>query len=230
MIQNIKAVAFDLDGTLYPNYRLNIRLIPFFFKQWRLLTAFGKTRGIIRRRQKQFPAIFEQEFYDYQAQITANLLKKPPEIIKEKIDSLIYRGWAPFFNKIKMFPHVTGVLDELKAAGFKLGLLSDFPPHTKLENLGIPHYWDIVHCSENSGALKPSGRPFKKLSEALGCLPEQILYVGNSRPYDIEGAKQAGMKTALKTSRLRAFFSLKTRNVADFQFYDYRQLRNFVLN
>jgi hypothetical protein len=28
MQNNIEGAAFDLDGTLYPNYRLNIRLIP----------------------------------------------------------------------------------------------------------------------------------------------------------------------------------------------------------
>ena len=32
MLKNIKAVAFDIDGTLYPASSLNIRLIPYVVK------------------------------------------------------------------------------------------------------------------------------------------------------------------------------------------------------
>ena len=44
----VSAVAFDLDGTLYPNYRFYIKLVPFLVKEQRYLRAFGKARDRLR--------------------------------------------------------------------------------------------------------------------------------------------------------------------------------------
>jgi len=224
MLQGISAVGFDLDGTLYPTYRLYVRLLPFLFRHGRLLNALGKARTLIRREQEQSPASVRHDFYDHQAQITADMLRLPPEQLKEKINNLIYRGWERHFSQIKLFPHVRELLAELRAAGLKLGLLSDFPPKTKLEKLGLADCWDTVLCSEDTGAIKPAIQPFLVLAKALECPPEQMLYVGNSRRYDAGGAGRAGMKTALITRR----YTGKTK--VDFIFHDYRQLRDFVLN
>ncbi|MCL2139323.1 MAG: HAD family hydrolase [Treponema sp.] len=228
----VKAIAFDLDGTLYPNYRLNIRLTPFVLKHWRLLIAFGKAREQIRKEQEELssPAVSSPAlFYDYQAQITADLLKAPMQSIREKIDSLIYCGWERHFFKIKLFPKVKEVLDKLKTAQFKLGLLSDFPAETKINNLGLGGYWDAVVSSEKTGALKPALQPFTELSQALQCPSEQILYVGNNRRCDVFGAKRAGMKTALLVKHLAQKTHSDDQAKADFFFNDYRQLYNFVL-
>jgi putative hydrolase of the HAD superfamily len=218
------AVAFDLDGTLYPNYRLNIRLLPFLCGHWPLVAALGRARKIIRHDQELSPSAVLSDFHIHQAQLVANLLHARPEKIKEKIDRLVYRNWERHFDKIKLFPHVREVLDDLRAAGLKLGLLSDFPPFIKLKNLGLDNFWDVVLCSEDTGAIKPALQPFQKLLDALKCPPEQILYVGNSRRYDVVGARRAGMKAALRTRAHKGY------KLANFTFHDYRQLRDFVLN
>ena len=226
MSQDLDAVAFDLDGTLYPNYRLNIRLLPFLLGHWPLLVAFGRARDRIRAEQEKAPSSFSDDFYGYQARLTAEMLNAPPDKIGEKIDRLVYRGWEPLFARIKLLPHVTEVLAELKASGLKLGMLSDFPTQTKLKNLGIAGIWDAEICSEATGALKPSSRPFACLADALHCAPGRILYVGNSYRYDMVGAKRAGMKTALLVSR---GLPGRAKPAADFTFRDYRKLADFVL-
>jgi putative hydrolase of the HAD superfamily len=229
MIQGISAIAFDLDGTLYPNYRLNIRLLPFLCKHGPLLAALAKARRVIRREQEQSPSAVVPDFYEHQARIAAGLLHTPPEQVKEKIERLIYRGWEPHFFKIKLFPHVREMLAEIRAAGLKMGLLSDFPPEIKLKNLGLSACWDAVLCSERVGAIKPALRPFQELALALRCLPGQVLYVGNSRRYDVEGARRAGMKTALLSGCFSRNRLLSGATKADFTFQSYRQLRDFVL-
>jgi putative hydrolase of the HAD superfamily len=237
MLSGISAAAFDLDGTLYPNYSLNMRLLPFLFRHWKLLLAFGRARDIIRREQAQAGLALTQaappvalspapDFYERQAQLVADQLKADKEEIRERIDRLIYRGWEPFFLKIKPFPHVKEVLGEMKAAGLKLGLLSDFPPAAKLEYMGLSGFWDTALCTENTGALKPAARPFEDLAKALHCAPEQIIYVGNSSRYDVDGAKRAGMKAALLTT---GRFPVITGNRADFTFRNYRHFRNYML-
>jgi len=220
--QELDAVAFDLDGTLYPNYRFYLRLLPFIIREHKLLRAMGSARDTLRAASQ------DGRFYDLQARIMADILKDDPGKIYTKTEQLIYRGWEPLFKKVKLFPHVHETLTALKADGLKLGLLSDFPPLKKLEYLGIADYWDAVLCSEETGRLKPDPIPFRALSAALQVPPERILYVGNSIEYDIRGAKQAGFKAALVQNPL----SLRFRKVpeADFIFKDYRQLRRYVLS
>jgi putative hydrolase of the HAD superfamily len=218
------AVAFDLDGTLYPNYRLYVRLLPFLCRHWPLVAALGKARKIIRQEQELPPTSVLSDFHVHQAQLVAKLLHAPPEQIREKIDRLVYRDWERHFTAIKLFPHVREVLSGLRSAGLQMGLLSDFPPLVKLKNLGLEDCWDIVLCSEDTGTIKPALRPFMELADALKCPPAQMLYVGNSRRYDMAGAKRAGMKTALRT------LSGRSGGVVDLAFHDYRQLRDFVLN
>jgi HAD superfamily hydrolase (TIGR01549 family) len=214
------AVAFDLDGTLYPNYRLNVRLVPFILKEQRLLRAFRNAR--IRLRKSGRGA--EGDFYDEQAKITGDILGENADKVKEKIEKLIYRGWEDHFKKIRLFPHVAETLDALCKNGIKLGLLSDFPPETKLKNLGIFDCWDAIVCSEQIGYLKPDTASLLEMAKQMSFAPEQILYVGNSVPYDVAGAHKAGMKAAL-VSALPFLYDRK----ADFVFSDYRKLRDYVL-
>jgi len=53
--------------------------------------------------------------------------------------------------------------------------------------------------------------------------------VGNSRSYDVAGAKRAGMKTAWIKSVLFPGRGLKKPR-PDFVFSNYRQLYNYMLN
>jgi putative hydrolase of the HAD superfamily len=243
MRNDIEGVAYDLDGTLYPNYRFNLALIPFVVKEWPFLLAFGKARNIIRAAQekgapvlgegaasREPPAAGEPsspDFYDTQARLIAGIIKADPAPVKEKAETFIYRGWEPLFKKIKLFPAVKETLAAIRDAGLRQGILSDFPPERKLEYLGLSGYWDAVLCSERTGALKPDPRPFRELAEALDLPPERILYVGNSLRYDMRGAKRAGMKTALIS-----FFPPqgRPRGPADFVFHDYRQFLKYVLS
>lgn len=238
-MKDINGVAYDLDGTLYPNYRLNIRLIPFILGEWPFLLAFGKARNLIRAAQERAlgaaasgPAVSAAEsgleFYAAQSRLIAGFLKIDRALAQTKAETLIYRGWEKHFKKIKLYPQVKETLEVFRGTGIKQGILSDFPPERKLEYLGLAGYWDAALCSEWSGRLKPDPRPFGKLAEALELPPERILYVGNSRRYDMYGAKRAGMKTALI-----AFSPApqdRSRSFADFVFHDYRQLQNYVLS
>jgi putative hydrolase of the HAD superfamily len=244
MRNDIEGIAFDLDGTLYPTYRLNIRLVPFIIKEWRFLLAFGKARDKIRACQERElaensgrsgsgePIPGPETLYDTQARLVARILKiadqdgKGAVRVKERIETLIYRGWEPFFKKIRLFRHVRETLSAFRKRGLKLGLLSDFPPEQKLEYLGLDGFWDAVLCSERENRLKPHPLPFQSLSRAMALSPDRILYVGNSRLYDAEGAKRAGMKTAL----IRSFrFTPAAGRSADFIFQDYRQLQKYML-
>ncbi|MDR0601306.1 MAG: HAD family hydrolase, partial [Treponema sp.] len=124
MQNDIEGVAFDLDGTLYPNYQLNMRLIPFFLREGRLLAAFGRARSLMRADQERelrnppsVPSCPGGGFYDVQARIAARFLAGPDDVIRERIETLIYRGWEPIFKRIRLFPHVRETIAALRQGG-----------------------------------------------------------------------------------------------------------------
>ena len=228
--QSIKAVAFDLDGTIYPNYRLYLRLFPHLMIHLFFYGAFMEAR---RRLHSDHNNSSEQgaSFYDRQASVMAELLGKTMEQTKLKLERLVYKGWEKYFTGIKIFPRLKETLLAIKEAGFRLAVLSDLPPVQKLSLLGLEGFFDVVLSSEETGALKPSGVPFAVLSHELKLEPGEILYVGNSLRFDVEGAKSAGMKAALIR---RSIFSTghvpgRSVNAADFVFRDYRQLQDYIL-
>lgn len=221
------AIAFDLDGTLYPNSRLYIRLVPFVLKEHRLLRAMGKARTLLRKEHLPEDSLQNGDFYDIQASLMGQILGQPADEVKKRTEKLIYRGWEPHFLKVRLFPHVKETLKAFRKAGLKLGLLSDFPPETKLKNLDIHEYWDAVLGSEQSGHIKPHSAPFLELSKRLETAPKDILYVGNSISYDVNGASKAGMKTALIHSKWKKRPKI---DLSCFVFHDYRQLYDYVLS
>ncbi|MCL2007659.1 MAG: HAD family hydrolase [Treponema sp.] len=227
MAVKFKAVAFDLDGTLYPNSRFYIRLIPFVLKEQRFLRAMGRARILLRQEIGDGKI----DFYDRQAGVIGEMLGIPSPEAGKKIDALIYRGWEPLFNNVRLYSRIRETLDAFKNAGIRLGLLSDFPPEAKLKNLGLIDYWHAYLSSEETGFLKPHPAPFLELAKRMETEPADILYVGNSIPYDVEGARNAGMKAAL----IRPWWkkqSLKGlgKDFSCFVFNDYRQLSKYVIN
>lgn len=231
MKNGIEGVAFDLDGTLYPDRRLHRKIVHLVLKEWRLVAAFSKTRKIIRKEQENTQN-FPDDFYQYQADVTAKILfgenyEPLHQPLKEIIENRIYKAWETPFKAIRLFKGVKETLIALREAGYKLGLLSDFPPEKKLKYLGLSDIWDAVLCSEQCGALKPHPLSFQKLAQAMTLPPEKVLYVGNSHPYDVTGANRAGMKTAWIKPKFAP--AGRKKPAADFAFSDYRQLHNFLI-
>lgn len=218
---NFRAVAFDIDGTLYPNYRFYIRVAPFAVCHLRLMLALGRVRKELRTLSIP-PGT--GSFYREQGRLLAREMGMTPEAAIQFIEQKIYRGWEPIFARVKPYAHLKETLAALKTGGLKLGVLSDFPAVSKLSYLGLSPYWDVVLCSEEVGNLKPAPEPFQMLARHLGCEPAEILYVGNSYGYDVQGARAAGFGTAIITP------PWKRVPDAGFAFSDYRKLQKYVLN
>lgn len=215
----IDAVAFDIDGTLYPNHRVVLRLAPKVLRNFRLVTAFRKARKLIRDIE------FEGSFFDAQAALIAKFLNEDEAECKARVEALIYRCWCDVFKKIKPFKNARAVIERFRAAGLKTAAMSDFPPREKLRHLGFEGLWDAEIGSEFCGKLKPHSKPFIRVSQALNIAPERILYVGNSVAKDIVGASAVGMKTAL----IEPIPRLRGHGGALFIFRRYRELERAVL-
>lgn len=202
----IKAVGFDLDGTLYPAWLMYAVSVDIGMLHPRLLGAYGAARRALRAPDASAPQdtvdpgsekLISQAFRKRQASMIARKLGADMDGVTASIDTLIYSTIEKRFRFIRPYSGVADCLRTLHQSGLRLGLLSDLPPSQKIKLLGFSGIFDSILCSEDSGALKPDPRPFLALAADLGVEPESILYVGNKHDYDIMGARAAGMKTAL---------------------------------
>lgn len=222
MLADIKAVAFDIDGTLYPQSSLYVRLLPYIIRHLRFYIHYNRARRIMH---KTAPL---PDFYEYQARLFAETYGCSALRARAMIRAVAYDGLKPYFQRIRPFRNLLETFQKLHDEGYKIALLSDFPPAQKNETWGVLPYCDVVLGSEETGALKPSKYPFGILANALNLEPGQILYVGNSVRFDVRGANNAGMKSALIAPPLKRILCKKTKE-ADISFSSYRQFLKIVL-
>ena len=219
----IKAVAFDIDGTLYRTWKLNIRIFFHFL----LHNQFFLKYGIVRAKIRKIP--LDTTFKEAQTKMMAEKLRCSPSEAELLLTKIVYAGLSSYFYKIKPYKGAIELIKDLKAAGFKIALLSDFPPEQKGDIWGAKELCDVILGTEDTGALKPSAIPFNTMAQKLALPPEQILYVGNSHKYDVVGAKNAGMKAAWLVQPEKGILGKKSK-LADITFWKYSQLRDILLN
>lgn len=212
----IKAIAFDIDGTLYPQWKLLTTSLGFYIKNYSLVRNYWAVRHHLRDPDYMYEAEGRSGLLRHQAELVAQAQHKDPKELEELIRQKVYGDWEESFQSMRLFSGVSTLLEKLKAKGYKLAAMSDFPVDKKLGYFGLAQYWDTAITSEDSGYLKPHPEPFLYLSQQMGLPCDEILYVGNSYRNDVEGAKAVGMHAA----HLSPF--LKKGSIADFQFYSYK--------
>jgi putative hydrolase of the HAD superfamily len=212
----IKAVGFDIDGTLYPNFSMYMRSSSSFISHPMLVLHFGKIRKEIRKTE------YIGDFRETQAKLLAYSMKIPVDKAEDLMERHLYQRWVYSFKGVKPFKDVRPALLSLKRNGIKLGALSDFPVEKKLDFLGLTDLMDIAFSSEETGHLKPHSAPFTNMISKFGVGPEEILYVGNSYKYDVIGARNAGLRTAHLVKKPHP------DTLADFSFQSFLDLRDWI--
>ncbi len=214
---SVKAVAFDIDGTLYPNRSMYFHSLPFYLSHFRKVSAFSR----MRREIRDITPV--EDFETLQADLLSRDMGISREEAGRMIREVFYGKWENIFRRVKPFPGVRDVLLSFREKGLRTAALSDFPVGNKLEYFGLADCWDLVMSSNESGYLKPGREPFLELARRLELEPAEILYVGNNFEYDVMGSRGAGMKAAwIAPSWKRA------RREADFQFSRYSRLAEYV--
>jgi putative hydrolase of the HAD superfamily len=108
----------------------------------------------------------------------------------------IEQGWGVAEN-FELYEDVLPVLEELRAAGLRLGLVSNgirdltrFVAHHRLDV-------DAIVDSRTHGRVKPHPTIFQAALELLGVAPAEAVMVGDSLEEDVEGARALGLRALL---------------------------------
>lgn len=97
-------------------------------------------------------------------------------------------------RSIRPFADAVSTMTRLKQQGYQIAVCSNLsvpyaPPIQKL----FEGLVDVFVWSFEAGAVKPEPRIYQVLCEKLGCLPGEILMVGDSLQADHNGPRKAGI-------------------------------------
>lgn len=121
------------------------------------------------------------------------------------IRTSIRQAWLRSVDAAQLKEGAWKLLDDLRAAGKKLALVSNTPPTSRiiLERLCLRERFDEIIFSCDVGFLKPDPRIFKAALDKLGVSPAQSVIVGDKIRTDILGGAILGMRSILVEERLR---------------------------
>lgn len=207
----IRAVVFDLDGTLYDYESCDVyateQLRQYCLKHYSIQRkefdeTFKKAKVIVKKRLGNVSASHNRILY---MQVFSELLKqKPAENALRMYD--IY--WNVMLQHMKLYEYVMPLFQKLLDRQLKIAVLTDLTAHIqhrKIQKLGIQKYIDVLVTSEEAGKEKPDRIMFELMLEKLGLDPKQVLMIGDSRKKDMDGASAAGMHSL--------FFSRKKEKI-----------------
>ena len=185
MLNNPKAVLFDLDGTLLDTMGDLAAAVNHVLRTERLeVLSLEEIRGILGTGPKSLllKAVYGRD--DFEAEGLDRLLK----IFREYYDKNLN-------VKTKPYPGTIEMLKTLKKSGKRMAVLSnkyDAAVH-RLCDIHFPKIFEKVFGMRENVPRKPEPEAILGVLEELNIEPDDAIYIGDS-DVDVEAAKNSGVQ------------------------------------
>ena len=197
----IRLVAFDVDGTLYDQRGLRFCMLR------EMVISSIRRRGIgFARILRAYRQIREQLGDSLHEDFERELISRTATLVgcsEDQVQS-IAEEWLeqrPLRHLIRFrYPRLAELFRALHEHGKIIGIFSDYPARKKLEALELDADFIVGASDEDVGVLKPHARGLHVLMAQASVTPEQTILIGD-RPERDGLAAQAANVRALILSR-----------------------------
>lgn len=190
----IKAVIFDLDGTLLDR---DMSLKRFVSAQHDRIKALHKVpKEAFLERFVELDA----RGYVWKDVVYQSLIEEF-ELRDTTFNELLSDYEHNFYEHCVGFPHMREVLEYFHNKHIKLAMITNGLTDLQLGNinaLGIAPYFEFIMVSEQEGVRKPDPEIFLRALRRLNVEPSEAVYVGDHPVNDIAASRAVGMKAVWK--------------------------------
>jgi phosphoglycolate phosphatase len=126
--------------------------------------------------------------------LTGDMHAEPDGALYDKALPIFEKHYTALLLQSKAFDGVVQGLDQMKAAGFRLGCITNkVARYTEplLKGIGLAHYFDIVLSGDSLPEKKPHPMPLLHAAKFFAVPVEQLLLIGDSLN-DAVAARAAG--------------------------------------
>lgn len=214
----IKAILFDLDGTLVNTGSLITKSFRYTLKtvlgveatDEELVAAVGTPlleqmeriarSHVVDQHERPVVALADRSVLNPVLQQHGS---RVDEVRNELMDVYTARCAAIHDDEITSYEGVEEMLQELTRAGFPMGVVTSKrrrQAEPDLAHFGLDKYFKLLLCADDYPYHKPDPRPLLQAMTNLGELcaleltAQECAYIGDS-PYDVLASRAAGMKT-----------------------------------
>jgi len=196
----IKAVIFDIDGTLVDNDAAERAAVQRIRRSYKPLSAGSETEvGDIWRRESER---FFEEYINGRLTFNEQRVARVQAVFEHFGETISRDQASVVFNRYlheyevswTLYEDVLPCLDSLKK--YKLAVVSNgdsLQQRAKLSRTGLLDYFNPIVISADINVAKPDSRIFEYCLLRLGLRREESVYVGDSYEKDMVGARNAGI-------------------------------------
>lgn len=206
---SIRAVVFDVDGTLYHQARLRramaVRLVAAHALHPRRGRRVLRALSAYRHAQEALRDANGPDLALQQIDMAARVSGVPVAEVRSIVEQWMETAPLPLLTRVAR-KHLRSTLERLRKHGLVLAVLSDYPAESKLQALGIADLFDVVLCAQDPsvGVFKPHPRGLEFVLVQLGVAASEALYVGDRADIDAAAAAAAGVACVIVDSQSTA--------------------------
>jgi len=200
----IRLVVFDVDGTLYNQRGLRLRMLREMLRAAlrdrdvefiRILSAYRRVREELGdSRLEDFETVLTSRTAAYVGCSEERVLCTAGEWLERRpLPHLIHYR----------YPRLPELFRALRREGKRIGIFSDYPATEKIAALGLAADFVVCATDKEVGVLKPHSKGLEVLMARANVSPAQTIMIGDRPERDGLAAQGANVAALIRSSKAR---------------------------
>jgi HAD superfamily hydrolase (TIGR01549 family) len=199
---DIRLVAFDVDGTLYDQRGLRLCMLRemLIFSVQERSVGFIQILRAYRRIREQLGDSLQEDFEGALASRTAAAVGCSEQLVRATAEEWLEQRPLRHLGRYR-YPHLPELFERLRNHGKTIGIFSDYPARRKVEALGLSADVIVSAGDADVGVLKPHPKGLHVLMSRAASSPAETVLIGDRPERDGLAARGANVRALIRSRK-----------------------------